>query len=90
MMIVDVFIDELLDAGHIRHAQALLMTLIYIARDRCIGKPSGVKFGLNPIYILQKYRLDTRLDARWRSYQLANGIRRLREKLDKNQHRQTM
>lgn len=81
LMIVDVFIDELLDAGETRKAQAILASLYYIARDKCIHKPAGRKFGLNPIYILQKFRLDTRLDARWRSHQIAGAIRRLRDKM---------
>jgi hypothetical protein len=81
MIIVDVFIDQLLEEGQTRKAQAMLASLYYIARDRCIDKAAGIKFGLNPIYILQKFRLDTRLDARWRSHQIASAIRRLRGKL---------
>jgi hypothetical protein len=81
LMIVDVFVGQLLEEGQTRKAQAILASLYYIARDRCIDKPAGIKFGLNPIYILQKFRLDTRLDARWRSHQIASAIRRLRDKL---------
>ncbi len=81
VMIVDVFIDDLLQNGEIKKAQAILMNLYYVIRDRCLGKPSHTKFGIDPLPILLKYRLDLRLDSRWRSHQLAGAIERLRKKV---------
>jgi hypothetical protein len=82
-MVVDLFIDQAIEDGNLREAQAMLMSLFYIARDRCIGMPVDEKFGLNPIYIIQKYRLDIRVDARFRSNQLAGAIKKLLEKRKK-------
>jgi hypothetical protein len=81
VIILDVFIDDLLHKGEIKRAQAILMNLYYIIRDRCLKKPSYVRFNIDPISILLKYRLDLRLDSRWRSHQLAKAIARLRKKI---------
>lgn len=83
LAVVDVFIDEALAQRNTREAQAMLISLVYIARDRCIGKTADQKFNLNPIHIIQKYRLDIRLDARFRSHQLGNSIKRLIERKDR-------
>jgi hypothetical protein len=83
LAVVDLFLDQALASGKTREAQALLMNLFYIARDRCIGKTADEKFGLNPIHILQKYRLDVRIDGRFRSNQIANAIKKLIAKRDR-------
>src|SRR6266702_3428158 len=43
VIILDVFIDDLLESGQTKKAQAILMSLYYIIRDRSLGKPSHVK-----------------------------------------------
>lgn len=80
MLVVDLFVDELLEAQEFRPAQAALMSLFYIGRDRCADKAAGRKFKMSPLSILQKYRLDVRLDKRWRSHQLAGAIKKLHAK----------
>jgi hypothetical protein len=89
LMIVDLFIDQALRIGNVREAQAMLMTLYYVARDRCLTKPADDKFSLNPIHIIQKYRLDVRLDHRFRSNQLASSIKRLLQKHQQKQSRKS-
>ncbi|PSO21803.1 hypothetical protein C7G42_09330 [Bradyrhizobium sp. MOS003] len=84
VIILDVFIDDLLQNGETKKAQAILMSLFYVIRDRNLGRPSQTKFQVDPLSILLKYRLDLRLDNRWRSHQLANAISRLRKKMDLN------
>lgn len=80
MMVVELFIDELLKAGDFRNAQASLISLAFIGRDRCLSKSADLKFSINPIEILQKFRVDARLDHRWRSNQLASLLEKLRTK----------
>lgn len=80
ILILDAFIDDLLVGGEIKKAQAILMSLHYVIRDRCLGKTVHTKFNLDPRSIILNYRLDRRLDYRWRSHQLANSIKRLNAK----------
>ena len=82
IIILDVFIDDLLQQGEVKKVQAILMSLYYVIRDRCLGKPSYTKFKIDPLSIMLKYRLDLRFDNRWRSHQLAGAIGRLRRKID--------
>ena len=85
MVVVDLFISELLDAGEFRQAQNALMDLYFIGRDNCLDKPAGKLHSLKPLEILQKYRLDVRLDERWRGFQLTSTINRYREKMQKRE-----
>jgi hypothetical protein len=82
LAVTDLFIDQSIERGNIREAQAMLMSLTYIARDRCIGKPAHAKFGLNTMEIISKYRLDIRIDARFRSHQLGGAVKRLSQKIE--------
>jgi hypothetical protein len=81
VIILDVFIDDLLTRGEVKKAQAILIALYYVIRDRHLGKTSHLKHSIDPLSILLKYRLDIRLDSRWRSHQLANALSKLREKM---------
>lgn len=82
LAVTDLFIDQTIALGNSREAQAMLMNLVYIGRDRCIGKPAHTKFGLNTSDILSKYRIDIRLDNRFRSHQLANALKMLAKKIE--------
>jgi hypothetical protein len=88
MTVVDLFISELLDAGEFRKAQHALLDLFYIGRDNCLDKPAGKLHSLNPLEILQKYRLDVRLDERWRGFQLTGAINRYRKKMKQREKKQ--
>jgi hypothetical protein len=78
MVVVDLFIGELLQTDRLKDAQNALMDLYYIGRDHCLNKAAGKLHSINPLEVLQKYRLDVRLDDRWRSHQLAGCITRYR------------
>lgn len=47
------------------------------------GKPSHLKFGIDPGDILRKFRMDLRLASAWRSHQLASAIERLNRKYER-------
>ncbi|MGY3407312.1 hypothetical protein ACVWZV_003425 [Bradyrhizobium sp. GM5.1] len=83
VLVVEAFIDDHLRRGDFRQAQAMLMNLYYIARDRSLGKMSHLKFGIDPGDILLKFRLDLRLAQTWRTNQLASAIERLKTKASK-------
>jgi hypothetical protein len=82
ILVLEAFIDDLLARGEVKKAQAILMNLHYVIRDRCLGKPVHTKFKLDPRSIMLRFRLDRRIDQRWRSHQLANALRRLQMKAD--------
>jgi hypothetical protein len=51
-------------------------------RDRFLGKPVHTKFKLDPYSVMLRFRLDKRIDQRWRSHQLANALSRLQKKAE--------
>jgi len=82
ILVLEAFIDDLLARGEIKRAQAILMNLYYVIRDRCLGRPVHTKFKLDPRSILLRFRLDLRIDQRWRSHQIANALSRLQTKAE--------
>jgi hypothetical protein len=83
ILVLEAFIDDHLRRGEFRQAQALLMSIFYVARDRNLGKPSHLKFGLDPGDILRKFRMDLRLAQTWRTHQLASAIERLNKRYER-------
>jgi hypothetical protein len=81
ILVLEAFIDDHLRRNEFRQAQALLMSVYYVARDRHLGKPSHLKFGLDPGDILRTFRHDVRLAEVWRAHQLASAIERLSKKI---------
>jgi hypothetical protein len=59
-----------------------LRDLYHVIRRKRLGQVANRKFGIDPTWILEKYLTDDRLDERWRSFQLASSVRRLKEKAD--------
>jgi hypothetical protein len=87
MLVLDSFIDDLLEVGWIKDAQSTLRDLQHVIRRKCLGQIANQKFGIDPTWILEKYLTDNRLDERWRSFQLASSVRRLKERADAIQRR---
>jgi hypothetical protein len=83
VMVLEAFIDQHLQRGEFRPAQAILMSVYYVVRDRSLGRPSHVRFGIDPGDILRRFRLDVRLSRVWRSHQLASAIERLKMKSER-------
>jgi hypothetical protein len=82
ILVLEAFIDDLLARREIKKVQAILMNLHYVIRDRCLGKPVHTEFKLDPRSIMLRFRLDRRIDQRWRSHQLANALSRLQTKAE--------
>ena len=62
VLVLEAFIDELLENNEIREAQDILRSLRYLARDQCYGKAAHLKFNIDPRTILNRYLFDIRLD----------------------------
>lgn len=82
ILVLDAFIENLLELGWVKQAQSTLRDLHYVIRDKCLGSIVHTNFGIDPRSILEHYMTDERLDERWRSFQLAKSIRRLNERAD--------
>jgi hypothetical protein len=82
ILVVEAFIDQHLGRGEFRQAQAILMSVYYLTRDRALGKPSHLIYGIDPGDILRRFRLDLRLNRTWRAHQLAGAIERLKIKTE--------
>jgi hypothetical protein len=80
LLVVEGFIDDHLRRDEFREAQAILMNVYFLTRDRSLGKPSHVRHTINPGDLLGKFRLDRRLPQTWRAHQLASAIARLKAK----------
>jgi hypothetical protein len=76
IVILDAFIDELLEIGWTKEAQDNLVELEFIIKNKCAKHPSFTTYGLNPTYILGKYAEDERLDIRFRERTLSGVIER--------------
>jgi hypothetical protein len=87
ILVLDAFINDLLDLGWVKQAQSTLLKLYFVTRNNCLGQTANLEFGIDPTPILEKYVHDSRLDERWRSFQLSSSIRRLNEKAAKVQTR---
>jgi hypothetical protein len=83
IIVLDAFIDDLLQNELTREAQDTLHDLYFVVRDSCFAKPAFHKFELDPRPILTRYLNDHRLDERWRGFNLASAIRRLTEREQK-------
>jgi hypothetical protein len=82
--VLDAFLDDLLENGLTKEAQATLHNLHFVIKES-LHKPSFQRFGLDPRPILVRRLDDTRLDTRWREFNLSGSIRRLEERLNKLQ-----
>jgi len=80
VLVVQAFVDELLEQNQTRKALAVLSALHFVIRDGHLGKRTDIDHRLDPISVLLNFRLDPRLDSRWRKNQLASSIRRLHQK----------
>ena len=80
IVILGAFVDDLLQEGMRKEAQATLHDLYFVIRGSCLGKIAFHKFGLDPRSILTDHLNDSRLDVRWRKFNLASNIRRLAER----------
>jgi hypothetical protein len=83
ILVVEAFIDQHLGRGEFRQAQAILMSVYYLTRDRALGKPSHLIYRIDPGDILRRFRLDLRLNRTWRAHQLAGAIERLKIKTER-------
>ncbi|WP_316181434.1 hypothetical protein [Bradyrhizobium sp. SZCCHNRI1009] len=81
ILVLDALIDDFLSMGWLKEAQDTLHTLGYVTLKRCYGTTAHLKYGIDPLWIFEKYLTDTRLDERWRKHQLAGSLSRLKRKL---------
>jgi hypothetical protein len=70
-MIVNAFIDDVLDIGNTKDAQDALKELCHMTKLKCAGKPSHIQCGIDPSYVVERYTQDERLDPRYRALTLS-------------------
>ena len=88
VLVLDAFINNLLEVGWSKEAQCTLRDLYFVIHHSCLGKIANLEFGLDPTWILEKYIKDERLDERWRSFQLAKSVEKLKAREASIQQRQ--
>ncbi len=81
MVVVECFVNELLDLSARKRAQSILHDLYYVARDECLRLPAFVNHRILPLETMKRYLSDTQLDPRWRDLTLLPLIRRLEDAL---------
>ena len=81
VMIVEGFIDELLELGDRKDAQNALHDLEFIVRDKCAGHASYIEHRIDPTYILKRFAKDERIDPRYRALTLEKAIARTKDYL---------
>lgn len=77
ILVIDAFIDELLQGGVTKEAQSTLRDLPFIIRSAYLGKAAQQEIGMDPRDVLRRYVDDKRLDERFRKFNLANALDRL-------------
>ena len=83
VMIIEGFIDELIEIEQTREAQGCFHELEFIIRRKCAGHPSFDVHGIDPTYILERFAADGRLDSRYREKTMYGMITRARTALNK-------
>jgi hypothetical protein len=79
VLIVQAFVEELLDAGAGKEAQRVLMDLEFIARD-AYPTLAFKEFGIDPADAMRPFTKDERLDDRWRAKTFCRALSRLEAK----------